>query len=91
MIKFFRKLRRAMIEENRLVKYLLYALGEIILVVNVVMVAAGTCVRIVTTVFIGCTLLLLFKSCSRDESAPPAVTLEAFRVESDASGRVLLC
>ena len=33
MIKFFRKIRQNMIKENRISKYMLYAIGEIILVV----------------------------------------------------------
>ncbi len=33
MIKFFRHLRQTMIKENRISKYLLYAIGEIVLVV----------------------------------------------------------
>tara|TARA_R110001632_G_scaffold232735_1_gene374415 strand:- start:5954 stop:6661 length:708 start_codon:yes stop_codon:yes gene_type:complete len=33
MIKFFRKIRQNMIKENKISKYLLYALGEIILVI----------------------------------------------------------
>jgi hypothetical protein len=33
MIKFFRKIRQKLVEQNRVTKYLLYAFGEIILVV----------------------------------------------------------
>jgi len=33
MIKFFRQIRQRMIRENRVSKYLLYAIGEIILVI----------------------------------------------------------
>ena len=34
MIKFFRKIRQNMIKENRASKYILYAIGEIILVIT---------------------------------------------------------
>ena len=33
MIKFFRKIRKSLLTENRFSKYLLYAIGEIILVI----------------------------------------------------------
>ena len=33
MIKFFRKIRQRLLSENRLGKYLLYAIGEIVLVI----------------------------------------------------------
>ena len=33
MIKFFRRIRQNMIKENRASKYMLYAIGEIVLVV----------------------------------------------------------
>lgn len=39
MIKFFRKIRQNMIKENKTSKYLLYALGEIILVVIGILIA----------------------------------------------------
>jgi hypothetical protein len=39
MIKFFRKIRQNMIKENRASKYLLYAIGEIILVVIGILIA----------------------------------------------------
>ena len=39
MIKFFRKLRENMIKENRVSKYILYAIGEIILVVIGILIA----------------------------------------------------
>lgn len=39
MIKFFRKIRLNMIEKNRVSKYLLYAIGEIILVVIGILIA----------------------------------------------------
>lgn len=39
MIKFFRKIRKSMIKENRAGKYLLYAIGEIILVVIGILIA----------------------------------------------------
>jgi hypothetical protein len=39
MIKFFRKIRQNMIKENRTSKYLLYAIGEIILVVIGILIA----------------------------------------------------
>lgn len=39
MIKFFRKIRQRLLEENRFSKYLLYATGEIILVVIGILVA----------------------------------------------------
>ncbi|MCC1484486.1 DUF6090 family protein [Winogradskyella immobilis] len=39
MIKFFRKIRQTMIKENKFSKYLLYAIGEIILVVIGILIA----------------------------------------------------
>tara|TARA_B100000949_G_scaffold214142_1_gene209453 strand:+ start:7695 stop:7895 length:201 start_codon:yes stop_codon:yes gene_type:complete len=39
MIKFFRKIRQRLLIENRFTKYLLYALGEIILVVLGILIA----------------------------------------------------
>ncbi|SDQ73852.1 hypothetical protein SAMN05216294_2412 [Flagellimonas zhangzhouensis] len=39
MIKFFRKIRQRLLMENRFTKYLLYALGEIILVVIGILIA----------------------------------------------------
>jgi hypothetical protein len=39
MIKFFRQIRQRMIKENRVSKYLLYALGEIVLVVIGILIA----------------------------------------------------
>lgn len=39
MIKFFRKIRRKMLSENKFSKYLLYAIGEIILVVIGILIA----------------------------------------------------
>lgn len=39
MIKFFRKIRQSLLSENRFSKYLLYALGEIILVVIGILIA----------------------------------------------------
>jgi hypothetical protein len=39
MIKFFRKIRQNMIKENRVSKYFLYAIGEIILVVIGILIA----------------------------------------------------
>jgi hypothetical protein len=39
MIKFFRKIRQKMLTENKFSKYLLYAIGEIILVVIGIMIA----------------------------------------------------
>ncbi|RMB56325.1 hypothetical protein EAX61_14665 [Dokdonia sinensis] len=39
MIKFFRKIRKKLLRENRLSKYLLYAVGEIILVVIGIFIA----------------------------------------------------
>lgn len=39
MISFFRKLRRTMLGENRFAKYLLYAVGEIVLVVIGILIA----------------------------------------------------
>jgi hypothetical protein len=39
MIKFFRKIRQNMIKENRVSKYVLYAIGEIILVVIGILIA----------------------------------------------------
>ena len=39
MIKFFRKIRQKMLTENKFIKYLLYAVGEIILVVVGILIA----------------------------------------------------
>ena len=39
MIKFFRQIRQRMIKENKMSKYLLYAIGEIILVVIGILIA----------------------------------------------------
>ncbi|MEM9000637.1 MAG: DUF6090 family protein [Bacteroidota bacterium] len=39
MIKFFRKIRQKLLQENRFSKYLLYAIGEIILVVIGILIA----------------------------------------------------
>jgi len=39
MIKFFRKLRQKMLNENKLSKYLLYAIGEVVLVVIGILIA----------------------------------------------------
>ena len=39
MIKFFRKIRQQLLAENRLGKYLIYALGEIVLVVIGILIA----------------------------------------------------
>ena len=39
MIKFFRKIRQKLLTENRLSKYLLYAIGEILLVVIGILIA----------------------------------------------------
>jgi len=39
MIKFFRKIRQNMIRENKFSKYLLYAIGEIVLVVIGIIIA----------------------------------------------------
>ena len=39
MIKFFRKIRQNLLTENKFSKYLIYAIGEIILVVIGIMMA----------------------------------------------------
>ena len=39
MIKFFRKIRQKLLSENRFSKYLLYAIGEIVLVVIGILIA----------------------------------------------------
>jgi len=39
MIKFFRKIRKKMLIENKFSKYLLYAIGEIVLVVIGILIA----------------------------------------------------
>ena len=39
MIKFFRKIRQTLLSENKLSKYLIYALGEIVLVVIGILIA----------------------------------------------------
>ncbi|WP_299126385.1 DUF6090 family protein [uncultured Winogradskyella sp.] len=41
MIKFFRKIRQKMLNENKFSKYLLYAIGEIVLVVIGILIALG--------------------------------------------------
>ena len=41
MIKFFRRIRQQLLKENRVSKYLLYALGEIILVVIGILIAVA--------------------------------------------------
>ncbi|HEY9116777.1 MAG TPA: DUF6090 family protein, partial [Roseivirga sp.] len=41
MIKFFRTIRQRLLKENRISKYLLYAFGEIVLVVIGIMIALG--------------------------------------------------
>ena len=41
MIKFFRKIRQRMLTENKFSKYLIYAIGEIILVVVGILIALG--------------------------------------------------
>ncbi len=41
MIKFFRRIRQRLLTENKFSKYLLYAIGEIILVVIGIMIALG--------------------------------------------------
>tara|TARA_R110001632_G_scaffold43376_1_gene109922 strand:+ start:78612 stop:78830 length:219 start_codon:yes stop_codon:yes gene_type:complete len=39
MIKFFRKIRQKLLSENKFSKYLIYAIGEIILVVIRILIA----------------------------------------------------
>ncbi|RPA68537.1 hypothetical protein EF405_08100 [Cyclobacteriaceae bacterium YHN15] len=39
MIKFFRKIRQKLLKENRVTRYLVYALGEIVLVVIGILIA----------------------------------------------------
>ncbi|MEN2281316.1 DUF6090 family protein [Algoriphagus sp. SE2] len=41
MIKFFRKIRQQLLTENKVSKYLLYAIGEIVLVVIGILIALG--------------------------------------------------
>ena len=41
MIKFFRKIRQKLLTENKFSKYLLYAIGEIVLVVIGILIALG--------------------------------------------------
>jgi len=41
MIKFFRKIRKKMLTENKFSRYLIYAIGEIILVVIGILIALG--------------------------------------------------
>jgi len=41
MIKFFRKIRQKMLTENKFSKYLIYAIGEIILVIIGILIALG--------------------------------------------------
>ena len=39
MIKFFRNIRKALLAENKFTKYLMYAIGEIVLVVIGILIA----------------------------------------------------
>ena len=39
MLRFFRRIRKTMISENKVVKYLLYASGEVMLIVIGIMIA----------------------------------------------------
>jgi hypothetical protein len=39
MIKFFRKIRQKLLVENKISKYLLYAIGEVVLVVIGILIA----------------------------------------------------
>ena len=41
MIKFFRKIRQRLLTENKISRYLIYAIGEIILVVIGILIALG--------------------------------------------------
>ena len=41
MVQFFRKIRQRLLAENKVSKYLLYAFGEIILVVIGILIALG--------------------------------------------------
>lgn len=41
MLKFFRKIRQKLLAENKLTRYLIYALGEIVLVVIGILIAVG--------------------------------------------------
>ncbi|MCB0606018.1 MAG: hypothetical protein KDC25_14205, partial [Saprospiraceae bacterium] len=41
MIKFFRKIRQKLLTENKFSKYLIYAIGEIVLVVIGILIALG--------------------------------------------------
>lgn len=41
MIKFYRKIRQRLLTENKFSKYLIYAIGEIILVVIGILIALG--------------------------------------------------
>ena len=41
MIKFFRKIRQGLLRENKFSKYLIYAIGEIVLVVIGILIAVG--------------------------------------------------
>jgi len=41
MVKFFRKIRQKLLSENKFSKYLIYAIGEIILVVVGILIALG--------------------------------------------------
>ena len=41
MIKFFRKIRQQLLTENKFSKYMIYAIGEIILVVIGILIALG--------------------------------------------------
>ena len=42
MIKFFRKIRQKLLTENKFSKYLIYAIGEIVLVVIGILIALAS-------------------------------------------------
>ena len=41
MLKFFRKIRQKLLSQNQVTRYLIYALGEILLVVIGILIALG--------------------------------------------------
>ncbi len=45
MIKFFRKIRQRLLTENKFSKYLIYAIGEIVLVVIGILIALSIIVE----------------------------------------------
>ncbi len=53
MIKFFRKIRKGLLTENKFSKYLIYAIGEIILVVMGILIALQKTILNFDCLFVG--------------------------------------